>query len=99
MENDPLNEDNWRDSLFKTSKLFTFISEGVEVSDYDHIDDDSIEFIYSVVTTNHDFQEKYLKSFSTLKDALSYINFKCSEWDFSLKNGVNKEGCGTCSAH
>ena len=82
------------ETLFKTSKLFTFISEGVEISDYDHIDDDSIEFIYSVVTTNHDFQEKYLKSFSTLKDALSYINFKCSEWDFSLKMASIKRVVG-----
>ena len=62
-------------------------------------DDESINFVYNVVTTNHDFQEKHLKTFSDLQDALQYVNLKCSEWDFSPKNGLNKDGCGTCSAH
>ncbi len=99
MEDQILNEDNWREFLFKTNKLLTFISEGVEVGDFENVQDDSINFIYNVVTTNHDFQEKYLKTFLSLKSALEYINLKCSEWDFSPKNGLNKEGCGTCSAH
>jgi len=99
MENDQLNEENWREFLFKTNKLLTFISEGVEVISYENINDESINYIYNVVTTNHDFQERYLKSFSNLKDALRYTNLKCSEWDFSLKNDLKEAGCGTCSAH
>ena len=99
MEDKKLNEKNWREFLFNTKKLFTFISEGVEVRDFENMDDQSINFVYNVVTTNHDFQEKYLKTFLNLQDALQYINSKCSEWDFSPKNGLNKDGCGTCSAH
>ena len=99
MENQKLNKVNWREFLFKTKKLLTFISEGVELNDYESIKDDSINFIYNVVTTDHDFQEKYLKTFPKLEDALQYTNLKCSEWDFSPKNGLNKDGCGTCSAH
>ncbi|MBG08676.1 MAG: hypothetical protein CME68_07950, partial [Halobacteriovoraceae bacterium] len=48
MENQKLNEDNWREFLFKTKKLLTFISEGVELNDYESIKDDSINFIYNV---------------------------------------------------
>ncbi|MEC8625114.1 MAG: hypothetical protein VXY34_09870 [Bdellovibrionota bacterium] len=99
MKDQKLNENNWREFLFNTKKLFTFISEGVEVSDFENLDDESINFVYNVVTTNHDFQEKHLKTFSDLQDALQYVNLKCSEWDFSPKNGLNKDGCGTCSAH
>ena len=99
MENQKLNEDNWREFLFKAKKLLTFISEGVEVNNYESIKDDSINFVYNVVTTDHDFLEKYLKTFPKLEDALQYTNLKCAEWDFSPKNGLNKDGCGTCSAH
>ena len=99
MENQKLSEDNWREFLFKTKRLLTFISEGVEINDFENVQDDSINFIYNVVTTNHDFQEKYLKTFPELKGALEYTNLKCFEWDFAPKNGLNKEGCGTCSAH
>ena len=99
MKDNELNEENWREFLFKTKKLLTFISEGVEINETEFVDDESIDFIYNVVTTNHDFQEKYLKTFSNLENAVEYINLKCVEWDFAPKNGLNKEGGGTCSAH
>jgi hypothetical protein len=93
--NKKVSLENWEEVLYKTSHLLAFISMGAE---YDNIHTESINFIYNVITSDYDFKEKYQQTFPNLEEAVHHINTKCLTWDFSPKNLINKEGCGTCSA-
>ena len=91
-----ITTENWEEVLYKTSRLLSFISLGAE---YDEDSPESIKVIYNVVTSDLDFNEKYQKSFLNLEEAIAHINASRSIWDISSKSGIEKEGCGSCSAH
>ena len=88
--------ENWEEVLYKTSHLLSFISIGAE---YSESSPESIKVVYNVVTSDLEFNEKYQQSFSTLEEAIVHINATRLIWDISSKNGIEKEGCGSCSAH
>ena len=88
--------ENWEEVIYKSSGLLSFVSMGAE---YNEGSPESIKLVYNVVTSDLEFNEKYQKSFSTLEEAIDHMNASRLIWDISSKSGIEKEGCGSCSAH
>ena len=89
-----INAENWKLARFSEGETLAFISLGAAPAS-----NGEIEYIYSLIVSNNDYQELSEQCFDTLDHALDAINNRFSHWKLTFLGEKAEGGCGDCAAH
>lgn len=89
-----INLENWTNSRF--------ISGDYQVGIFLGADPESLAhncYVYSVSVIKNEHDEIFEQSFSSLSEAISFVNNRYTDWTFLDQSLPKAEGCGSCAAH
>ena len=93
-KNNLLTTDNWKKMEFRNGSLRSILSFGMSPDFQD-------EYIHTVC--DEDYQEIYEAIFTSLDEALVFMNDRYRSWALLLRGGQvateEASGCSTCAAH
>ena len=94
MKDMEITPSNWNLARFSESDTLAFISLGAKPGKSDQID-----YVYSLIVANSDYQEMSEQCFDSLEEAIKAINTRFSHWKLTILGEKAKGGCGDCAAH
>jgi hypothetical protein len=95
MVSNKLSLSNWNYSYYNSENFKALISVAAMPSE---IETDQVSYLYCPTVIDENNVEVFQKEFSSLLEAISFINERYSHWQF-MNPTESSSGCNSCTAH